>query len=54
MNPVLSDEAVEPAEAAGKAFAALGGVGLARRARAGPPGRARAAGPPPRSAGGLA
>ncbi|HRW37964.1 MAG: hypothetical protein KDB04_04490 [Acidimicrobiales bacterium] len=34
MDPVLPDEAVELAEAAGKAFAALGGVDLARRAEA--------------------
>lgn len=36
MNPVLPDEAVELAEAAGKAFAALGGVELARRAEVDP------------------
>ncbi|MBX3286745.1 MAG: acyl-CoA dehydrogenase, partial [Actinobacteria bacterium] len=36
MNPLLPDEAVELAEAATKAFAALGGVELARRAEVDP------------------
>ncbi|MEZ5183194.1 MAG: acyl-CoA dehydrogenase family protein [Acidimicrobiales bacterium] len=36
MDPVLPDEAVELAEAAGRAFAALGGVDVARRAEADP------------------
>mgnify|MGYP000933664298 CR=1 FL=1 len=36
MNPVLPDEAVELAETAAKAFAALGGVELARRAEVDP------------------
>lgn len=36
MNPVLPDEAVDLAEAATKAFAAHGGVDLARRAEADP------------------
>lgn len=40
MNPVLPDEAVELAEAASKAFAALGGVDLARRAEVDPSVRA--------------
>ncbi|HEX7132175.1 MAG TPA: acyl-CoA dehydrogenase family protein [Iamia sp.] len=43
MNPVLPDEAVELGAAAGKAFAALGGVDVARRAEEDPSVRAEVA-----------